>query len=243
MSCLLHVSGLVFRLYQRQALPLCLQCRGVCNVMQSRGGGGELNCWDWESHSSCDEDGRHLYCEWFPQAIWKSRIRADGQASKKEGLLPCRIAKVWDPTSWWPCQVRNDCLAAEVHASAVWNGSCPTRTAVSVPALTQANVIYWMRPVRRPQVQWLFNNNITRKVLPKYKCFKLERTVYRKLVSLCTSMWRLFFSIQTVTIMCVETRLVLGILSFNGILLWQYDHVVLWLYKINYDELVIWSKV
>lgn len=170
MSCLLHVSGLVFRLYQRQALPLCLQCRGVCNVMQSRGGGGVKL--------------RHLYCEWFPQAIWKSRIRADGQASKKEGLLPCRIAKVWDPTSWWPCQVRNDCLAAEVHVSAVWNGSCPTRTAVSVPALTQA---------KYSTVQWLFNNNITRKVLPKNKCFKLERTVYRKLVSLCTSMWRLFF--------------------------------------------------
>lgn len=58
-----------------------------CNAVS--GGGAVVKLLgDWESHSSCDEDGSHLYCEWFPQAIWKSRIRADGQASKREGCCP-----------------------------------------------------------------------------------------------------------------------------------------------------------
>lgn len=36
------------------------------------GDGGGIAGEDWEHRSSCEEDGRHLYC----QVIWESRIRA-----------------------------------------------------------------------------------------------------------------------------------------------------------------------
>lgn len=48
---------------------------------------------------------------------------------------------------WWPCQVHNDCLAAEVHVSAVWNGSGCALCSLA-PSLTRATVMWWVRPVR-----------------------------------------------------------------------------------------------